>query len=496
MEAQPKTKFLIAGDMLQHVSPVTPVHIRSALFMALCSYQRVELNMNHRLLDVPENRPVAAAIEAMRKKIRADEEGLGGVDLSFIKEDEHTPTLHLCYTNHEVAHLNESMMLFHLHHETDGVPYVEKHASNSRGQGMYVYEGLKVMVRRSEKKIGLWNKAQFDVVRVDAVRQEVTLKWVYGKRPYPVEKRIGAKRKRADDDGDDDDSDAGGVQEEAHVSERRVARLAPKLAQAYAMRVAAHEVEIERVQREKPNNNWRRTVKTIQHAIEKLQQLLANDKVARQQDSANRLLSVGGGPVAVDDVTVSFELLSAHMAPRYAMTSYAIQGRTLRQAEFERVMLHGLDSIDLRTLHVLVGRVTHHSQLVRPGLVQKVVCRDPTCEHRTQMGVVYCITQAGSGRAYVGQTLHKNPKQRFAEHMGGSVNKALREEVQAAVARGDVLEDVFLWTVLGKYEVSLSPTGVENRELKFFENEWMAKLLAKGVTLFNERVDAADVDVF
>jgi hypothetical protein len=154
--------------------------------------------------------------------------------------------------------------------------------------------------------------------------------------------------------------------------------------------------------------------------------------------------------------------------------------------------------MDLRTLHVVVGRVVHCSQLAFPSDEQVVRCVDgEQCEFVTVKGSIYAVTHQSSSRVYVGQTLYEDATRRFEEHLACSDCIPLRECVAMERDAGSDLKTVFQFRVLREYEVCRGgPNGIENRELKYFENQWMAKLLNKGVTLFNERTDAACDEMF
>jgi len=188
----------------------------------------------------------------------------------------------------------------------------------------------------------------------------------------------------------------------------------------------------------------------------------------------------------------TYDQLALHFAPRYAMTSYGVQGHTLDEETFPWVMLHELETMDVRAAHVLLGRVRHINQLVRPGGDQKVVCDDRNCKFRTVTGSVYEIVQRSTGRIYVGQTLHNPPERRFEEHKAGSVNHELRRAMDASQ---DVNAD-FTFTVVGRYEVSREAGDCyEHRELKYYEGLRMQVHRNKGRALFNERTDIPDEEM-
>lgn len=532
MECQPGTKFVIAGDMLQHLNPVDPVAYDSIFFKTLCSSTRVELNMNHRLRDVPENAPVAAAIANMRDLIRRGVTDVSGVDLSFIQRDGRIPSMHLCFGNHEVKHLNDRMMVA-LTDDPDEY-WIPKHPSNVRGQPILLYNGLKLVVRESEKKRGLWNKSQWEVVSFDRERGDVELKWIFGKAPHVVVERVvegrGGKRKRGgaarslmfDDDAmevDEEESDevdvVAGEAADPGVTTPRTKRvvarkISPKVRDALIEEAAEYREVIESL-KDEINSRGGKRVKMMQNKLRaeekrlaRIEARLLEDDMARQRDKEN-LCGIANGnddiqPEAkrIPNVVVSVDELARHFAPRYAMTSHAVQGRTLTDADFQRVMLHGVHRMDLRTLHVVVGRVVHCSQLAFPSDEQVVRCVDgEQCEFVTVKGSIYAVTHQPSSRVYVGQTLYEDATRRFEEHLACSDCIPLRECVAMERDAGSDLKTIFQFRVLREYEVCRGgPNGIENRELKYFENQWMAKLLNKGVTLFNERTDAACDEMF
>jgi hypothetical protein len=158
-------------------------------------------------------------------------------------------------------------------------------------------------------------------------------------------------------------------------------------------------------------------------------------------------------------------------------------------------MIHEAQSMDIRSLHVVLGRVRSASQLVTPNAEWTVQCGDDYCAHRTVTGSIYEITELATGRVYVGQTTSSTAQSRFMEHIRGSCNSILRAAMEAC---GDeaAIAAAFSFRVVHSYDVMPTPvTHIENAELKYFEMQHIQKLQSKGLTLFNIRRDAADEEM-
>ena len=122
-------------------------------------------------------RPLVVALAECRRLLRLVSDGVfptdaavvaryGLPDTSFMKEKSSLASLHMVRTNHTLRHLNQTMM-------EECAPAssttVERHPSNPMSQKMRVYVGLELVVRRTNKVVGLYNKAHFDVIGVDPI---------------------------------------------------------------------------------------------------------------------------------------------------------------------------------------------------------------------------------------------------------------------------------------------------------------------------------------
>ena len=538
LELQPSVRVILAGDMLQHLSPSEAFRFESPLFHHVACGHRIELTYNRRLLSIPENTPLRNAIAVCRRILSecgAQSDGgrvrdaMDRLDLRFIPSRFESPTLHLARTNHAIKHLNDRMMREAARRavpsEDHVFPLVSRAVPNIKGQDLVLFVGLKLVVRVSIKKIGLWNKAAYDVVAMDETERKVTLEWRGGKKMVPPKprqaKRVahnqwtqGKQRRRdggrkkarnggvhrflddeADDDGDEEEHDEE-CEDDAEDFDNRTVQQIRKV-----------RMQIDILEQQGPRNyyagkgskNRGHFNKTRERNLTKARKQLAELEAQLEAQRAVRVveedMSVSSGSSSTDAApqwVCTYDQLALHFAPRYAMTSYGVQGHTLDENEFPWVMLHELETMDVRAAHVLLGRVRHINQLVRPGGNQKVVCHDPNCKFRTMPGFVYEIVQRSTGRVYVGQTLHNPPERRFEEHKAESVNHELRRAMDAS---HDVNAD-FTFTVVGRYEVSKEAGDCyEHRELKYYECLRMQVHRNKGRALFNERTDMPDEEM-
>lgn len=494
MEYQPSMKVVFSGDLLQLQNVQDKMSANSLLFKTMASHTRVELTVNRRLLSIPENAPLVAAIAHCRLLLRVvtDTPGMqmedavaqyGAPDLSFITvaEDGIRPSLSICHTNHTLRHVNEKQMLSRAA-EAPRTVVVDRHAMNPKSQTMYLYPGLHLFVRRTEKKIGLFNKSVY-VVEACAGNQ-ITLRWVQGRRLTAVV--VG------DDATKDLDEPAVG-QKRKRVSEQSLSNLMVRYAAAQAKA-----------------NSTRGT------GVRKQAALRVAENLKRRVDEQT-VLQGGDAPTMIvpETTSVSTDIIAQHMAPRYCITAYSSQGRTLHPEEYPVVMVHEIHSMDIRSLHVTLGRVRSAEQLVVPNKEWDVHCSDPLCCHRTITGSIYEIQEVETGRVYVGQTVAKDARTRFLEHVAGSCNAPLRAAMDACRARvaeptegADPVLTSFLFRVVSTHDVMptaatggfAEPAGqsslnFENPELKYFEMQHIKYLQRKGITLFNVRCDAADDDL-
>ena len=507
MERQPGVKVLWAGDLLQHISPVDPMQPSSNLFRALASNTRVELTVNRRLVSDPRNKPLADALGQCREILQCVADGrcggdreaeavVGRPDLDFIAVCDDEVKYHMCVSNHEVKHCNAAVM----EREVDavrragvggGVPLLPHHPANPLGQAMWLYVGLEVVVRRSIKAVGLWNKAEYNVVGVDVGAKNVVLKHVGGRPLNPVTVGgeegggaavLGVKRKRSTS------GKVGGVVKKKRVSAAVQEDWAKRLQEEKAF-VAAGKGS-----GSNPKQSLQRAATRVAALEAKLAQaaevnrLLAGGNYAEAADGSGQ---GAGGVVVPKEITFSFSEFGAHFAPRYARTSYSVQGRTLSPATVPQVMIHGMTGAPIRCLHVMLGRVQELAQLVCPGPTQEVRCADLRCQYRSTPGYIYTITERSSGKVYVGQTLHKDPVLRYEEHLAHSCNRPLAEAMAASANP----RDDFKFAVHAEHAVAPTPRGhIENQELKYYELALMAYYNKKGVVLFNERVDDPNDD--
>lgn len=540
LELQPSVRVILAGDMLQHLSPSEAFRFESPLFHHVACGHRIELTYNRRLLSVPENTPLRNAIAVCRRMLSecgAQSDGgrvrdaMDQLDLRFIPSRFDPPTLHLARTNHAIKHLNDRMMREAARRvapsEDHVFPLVPRAVPNIKGQDLVLFVGLKLVVRVSIKKIGLWNKAAYDVVAIDETERKVTVEWRGGKKMVPPkprqngkraaahnqwtqgkQRRRGGGRKKArsstsgvhrflddeaGDDGDEEESDE--ESDDVEDFDDRTVQLIRKV-----------RIQIDILEQEGPRNyyagkgskNRGHFNKTRERNLAKARKQLAELEAQLEAQRATPVVEETSGSSdssstdAAPQWVCTYDQLALHFAPRYAMTSYGVQGHTLDEETFPWVMLHELETMDVRAAHVLLGRVRHINQLVRPGGDQKVVCHDPNCKFRTVPGFVYEIVHRSTGRVYVGQTLHNPPERRFEEHKAGSVNHELRRAMDAS---HDVNAD-FTFMVVGRYEVSREAGDCyEHRELKYYEGLRMQTHRNKGRALFNERTDMPDEEM-